>query len=132
MKSRFMLDTDTVSYALRGEGRVVEHLRAHSRSDLSVSSITVAELRFGAAIKQSNKISRAISAFLADMPVLAFDESAAEHYAEIGAILFKRGRPIGSLDTLIAAHARSQGFTLVSNNTRHFERVPGLTVETWY
>lgn len=131
MRTKYMLDTDTVSYALRGQGRVMERLRVHRRSELAVSALAVAELRIGAATSKSQKIDRAISSFLADLPVLAFDESAAEHFASIGAALEDAGHPSGNLDTLIAAHARSIGAVLVTNNTRHFGRVPGLLIETW-
>ena len=129
--ARYMLDADTVSYALRGEGDVAGRLLEHRPSDLCISSITLAELRFGAEAKGSQKLRRAIRAFVKDVTVVSFDESAAETFAVIGAGLARRGEPIGALDTLVAAHALSLGLTMVTNNTRHFSRVSGLTVENW-
>jgi len=93
----YMLDTDTVSFALRGQGRVAARLLEHRPSELCISSITLAELRYGAEARRSRKLHRLIS----------------------------------TLDTLIAAHALSLRLTFVTNNTRHFRRVPGLATENW-
>lgn len=128
---RYMLDTDTVSYAIRGQGEVAARLLERQPSELCISSITLAELRFGAEAKRSEKLRRAIRAFVTDVRVLPFDASAAERFALIGAALGRRGEPIGALDTLVAAHALSLGLTVVTNNTKHFRRVPGLVVENW-
>ena len=126
-----MLDTDTVSFALRTHGQVASAIRQHRPSDLCVSSISVAELRFGAESRGSKKIHRALDGFLHDVLVLAFDQRAAEAFGTICATLEARGEPIGQLDTLIAAHAISVGATLVTNNTKHFARVRGLEIENW-
>ena len=128
---RFMLDADTVSYAIRGQGRVGARLLELQPSELCLSSITLAELQFGAEAKRSKKLTRAIGAISKDLEVLPFDRSAAERFAVVAAALARRGKPIGTLDTLMAAHALSLGLTVVTNNTRHFGRVPGLTVENW-
>jgi len=127
----FMLDTDTVSFALRGHGRVGERVLEHRPSELCISSITLAELRFGAEAKRSQKLHRSIRSFVKDVAVVPFDETAAERFAVVAAALARRGVPIGAFDTLLAAHALSLGLTVVTNNTKHFSRVPGLTVENW-
>lgn len=127
----YMLDTDTVSFALRGIGAVGLRLAKHKRSELCLSAITVAELRFGADKRHSRKIHRAVDAFLSGVEVLAFDNSAAERFGAIAAALATRGEPIGQMDTLIAGHALSVGATLVTNNQRHFSKVTGLKAENW-
>ena len=128
---RFMLDADTVSYALRGQGQVGARLLDHQPSELCISSITWAELRFGAEAKRSQKLRRAIQAFAKDVSVVPFDQAAADKFALVAAALARRGKPIGSFDTLIAAHALSLGLTVVTNHTKHFGRVPKLNVENW-
>lgn len=128
---RYMLDADTVSYALRREGQVAARLVAHRPSEICISSITLAELRFGAESKRSEKLRRSIRGFVRDVAVVPFDDSAADRFALVAAALARRGEPIGTFDTLLAAHALSLGLTVVTNNTRHFSRVPGLAVENW-
>jgi tRNA(fMet)-specific endonuclease VapC len=126
-----MLDTDTVSYALRGAAVVVETLKAHRRSELCLSSITLGELRFGASKRDSKKIHRAIDAFLSGVDVLPFDVVAADRFGTIAAALSASGEPIGQMDTLMAAHALSLGAVLVTNNARRFSKVRGLKLENW-
>lgn len=126
-----MMDTDTVSFALRGVGRVGARIVARQPSELSISSITLAELRFGADRKASRRLHKLIDTFIESVAVLPFDESAASRFGTVGAALANGGRPIGQFDTLIAAHALSQNLILVTNNTRHFDRVKGLRTENW-
>ena len=128
---RYLLDTDTVGFALRGQGNVGARLREHKPSDVSISSITVAELRYGADRKGSRKLHALIDTFTGAVEVAAFDEHAARELGRIGSILADRGTPIGEFDVLIAAHAVALRYTLVTNNTRHFSKVPGLGVENW-
>jgi tRNA(fMet)-specific endonuclease VapC len=128
---RYMLDADTVSYAIRGEGNVAARLLECQPSELCISSITLAELRFGAEAKRSEKLRGAIRAFVSDVRVLPFDAPAADRFALVGAALARRGEPIGAFDTLVAAHALSLGLVVVTNNTKHYARVPGLPVENW-
>ncbi len=128
---RYMLDTDTVSFALRGQGRVATRLLAHRPSELCISSITLAELRFGAEAKRSRRLHRLINACVESVPVLPFDERAADRFAPVAVALARRGQPIGTFDTVIAAHALSLGLTLVTNNLKHFERVTRLKAENW-
>jgi len=127
----FMLDTDTVSFALRGLGQVASRLQSHKRSELCLSAITVAELRFGADKRKSRRIHRVIDAFLSGIDVLPFDAAAAAKFGVVGAALATSGLPIGQMDTLIAAHALSVTATLVTNNEKHFSKVAGLKIENW-
>ncbi|HEY2386299.1 MAG TPA: type II toxin-antitoxin system VapC family toxin [Candidatus Binatia bacterium] len=126
-----MLDTDTVSFALRGQGRVASRLLEHRPSQLCISSITLAELRFGAERRHSRRLRSLINTFVESVEAVAFDQQAADQFATVAAALARRGAPIGTFDTLMAAHALSLGLTFVTNNTRHFARVAGLRTETW-
>lgn len=128
---QYMLDTDTVSFALRGQGRVAGRLLEHRPSELCISSITLAELRYGAEARRSRRLHRLISTFVEAIEAMSFDQSAASRFATVAATLARRGQPIGTFDTLIAAHALSLGLTFVTNNTRHFARVAGLATENW-
>lgn len=126
-----MLDTDTVSYALRGVGNVGARLLSMRPSSVTMSAITVAELRFGADHRKSKKLHRLIDAFCAGVAVLPFDEAAAARFGVVGAALAARGEPIGQMDTLLAAHALAEDLTLVTNNSRHYAWVAGLRTENW-
>lgn len=127
----FMLDTDTVSWALRGQGGVPSRLLEHRPSQLCISSVTLAELRFGADAKGSRKLHGLIDAFISSVTVLPFDQAAADRFGPVSNALARRGEPIGTFDTLIAAHALSCGLTLVTNNTKHYQRVAGLQMANW-
>jgi len=126
-----MLDADTVSYALRGQGDVGARLLEHPPSDICISAITLAELTVGAEAKRSPRTRRAIRAFMKEIAVVPFDAASAERFAVVAAALATRGRPIAVYDTLVAAQALCLGLTVVTNNTRRFGRVPGLAVENW-
>jgi len=128
---KYMLDTDTVSFALRGRGAVSSRLLEHRPSEICISSITLAELRFGAEARRSRKLHRLIATFVGSVTVIPFDQPAADRFAPVATALARRGEPIGTFDTLLAAHALSQGLTLVTNNVKHFQRVEGLKTENW-
>ena len=89
------------------------------------------ELRFGAETRRSRQLHRLIGTFVDSVEVVAFDQTAADGFAVVATSLVRRGTPIGTFDTLMAAHALSLGLTFVTNNTQHFARVPGLTTENW-
>jgi tRNA(fMet)-specific endonuclease VapC len=129
--ARYLLDADTVSYALRGQGQVGARLLERLPSEIAVSSLTLAELGFGAEKRKSAKLRRAIRRFVQEVEVLPFDADAAVRFAVVASGLARKGTPIGVLDTLVAAHALALGLTIVTNNTRHFAQVPGLLVENW-
>jgi tRNA(fMet)-specific endonuclease VapC len=128
---KFLLDTDSVSFAMRGAGSVGERIRAARPSEIVISAITLAELRYGADRKGSRKLHQIIDAFVRSVEVAPFDEAAALEFGRVGSLLADRGTPIGEMDTLIASHAVALKTVLVTNNVRHFTRVPGLSVENW-
>ncbi len=127
----FMLDTDTVSFALRGEGQVGSRLLEHRPSDICISSITLRELRYGAAHRRSRKLHRLLDTFIGDVSVLAFDRAAGDRFGNIAASLASAGTPIGGFDTMVAAHALAADLVLVTNNTKHFSRADGLRTDNW-
>jgi tRNA(fMet)-specific endonuclease VapC len=131
MMPEFMLDTDTVSSALRGQGGVSAHVLECRPSHLCISSITLAELRFGADSKGSRKLRDVIDTFVLSVAVLPFDQAAADRFGPVASALARRGEPIGTFDTLIAAHALSLSLVLVTNNTKHFQRVAGHKMANW-
>lgn len=128
----WMLDTDTCSYILREHSaQVLERLDAVARDPVAFSSIVCAELRYDAARVKSRKLATAIEGWLALFTIAPWDDEAATAYARIRVAVEEKGKPIGNLDLLIAAHALSRGATLVTNNTRHFSQVPGLRIANW-
>lgn len=131
MTARFMLDTDSISFALRGYGGVAERILEHGRSEICVSAVTVAELRYGAERRKSRKLHRLIDAVTKDVAVVAFDEACALRYGQIANELAARGTPVGELDVMIAAHALTLELTMVTHNVKHFGRIRGLKVEDW-
>lgn len=126
-----MLDTDSVSYVIRGVGKVALEMVRHLPSELCISSITAAELRYGADRKGSKRLHRLIDSFTAGITVEPFDARCAVHYGLLASELARRGSAMGDTDTLIAAHAVALKVTLVTNNEKHFRRVHGLKVENW-
>lgn len=132
MTMRFLLDTDVVIDVLRGSGdQLREPMRQHA-DELTVSTVTVAELHYGVGRSSDPVRNRmAVSEFLAFVDVVAFDAAAAEHTGDIRAVLADSGTPIGGYDVLIAGQARSRGMTVVTNNRREFDRVAGLLVVDW-
>ena len=126
-----MLDTDTVSYALRGRGKVANRLAECPPSQICVSAITLAELRFGAERRKSAKLHALIDSFVEGVIVVPLDALAADRFALVAVDLARQGLPIGNFDTLIAAHALALDLTLVTNNVQHFERVAGLKTVCW-
>jgi tRNA(fMet)-specific endonuclease VapC len=129
---RVLLDTNVCIAILNRDERVRPHLERHKGSALRLSSITLAELRFGVAKSKSSRRAAAnLRVLLSRIPAVPFDDAATARYGELRAWLETRGRPIGPLDTLIAAHALSLGWKLATHNQREFARVPGLKVEDW-
>jgi tRNA(fMet)-specific endonuclease VapC len=130
---RYMLDTDTCSYIMRrSPDEVLKRLAKVPVSDVCISVITKSELLYGVEVSPKRRQDEAaLAAFLRYLEVLDFPESASSHYAKIRAELKARGTMIGANDLLIAAHARSLGLTLVTNNTREFRRVRNLSIDNW-
>lgn len=131
--ARYMLDTDMCSYIMkRSRPAVLNRLQAVPVTDVCISVITKSELLYGVEVSPRRmQDAAALKAFLPYVEVLEFPDDAATHYAQIRADLKKRDRMIGANDLFIAAHARSLGLRLVTNNTAEFGRVKGLTLENW-
>jgi tRNA(fMet)-specific endonuclease VapC len=129
---QFMLDTDTVSYVLRGEGGVANKLLSYPPSEICISAISECELRFGADKRRSKRLHQLISDFTSTVEVLPFDSAAAVAFGRICSGLQTKGSPIGSFDTLIASHAFALNATLVTNNSKHFSCIRGLKTANWY
>jgi len=129
----YMLDTDTCSYIMRrSHDAVLRRLAKTSVSDVCISVITKSELLFGVEVSPKPKQDEAaLAAFLRYVEILDFPDEASSHYAKIRADLKARGAMIGANDLFIATHARSLGLTLITNNTREFKRVRGLSVDNW-
>jgi tRNA(fMet)-specific endonuclease VapC len=130
---RYMLDTDTCSHIMRrSPGTVLKKLVKVPVNDVCISVITKSELLYGVEVSPKRRQDEvALDAFLRHVEVLNFPEEAASHYAKIRADLKARGTMIGANDLLIAAHARSQNLTLITNNTREFRRVRNLAIDNW-
>ena len=129
---RFLLDTDTCVFWLRGHVAVRGRFAAVATGELAISIVTVAELRYGAACSaRPEDNQRAVDAFVGAIAVLGLDQAAARAFGDIKADLRNRGMLIDDLDLLIAATARAHGLTVVTNNRGHFGRIPGLSLESW-
>jgi len=130
---KYMLDTNICIYAIKHKpDTVIKRFLSHDPEELCISAITYAELMHGVDKSMAAERNRiAMSLFLSPITILRFDGQAAEEYGKIKAELEKKGTPIGPMDTLIAGHAKSRGLILVTNNTREFNRVVGLTIEDW-
>ncbi len=130
---RYMLDTDIFSYIMnQSNDSVLRKLTKVGVGDVCISAIIKCELMFGVEVSPRRQTNQAaLDFYLKFVEVLDYPGKAAFDYAQIRADLKVRGMIIGSNDMLIAAHARCLGLTLVTNNTREFQRVPGLKVENW-
>ena len=129
----YMLDTDTVSYLVRGKTPALDaRVAAVSPKHLCISAVTRGELLYGLKLKDgAHRLTQLVDQFLLRVQCLPWDEAAATHFASIAADLRKAGTLIGSMDAMIAGHAMAASAVLVTNNARHFSRVAGLTVENW-
>ena len=130
---RYMLDTNMCSYIIRNNPRgIYEKLKEiEVEHAVALSSIVVSELFYGAHKKQSPKLQKVVSEFVEHFLIYDYDKISARYYADVRSKLEKKGQIIGAHDLLIAAHALSKKAILVTNNTKEFERVEGLTLENW-
>lgn len=129
---KYMLDTNTCIYIQKRVGSVLENLKNKRKYGIAISAITLAELEYGveaSVYREKNAV--ALMKFLAIADVLPFDSFAAAEYGSICAELRKLGKPIGTMDMLIASHAKSAELIVVTNNVREFERIEGLEIENW-
>ena len=131
--ARYLLDTNICIYIARQRPvEVLARFEQAAPGELAMSVITYGELLYGAEKSRSRSQALEVLEALAQaIPVLPMDETVSRHYGEIRAALEQAGTPIGNNDLWIAAHARDQQLTLISNNLREFERVPGLKTENW-
>lgn len=127
----YMLDTDTCSYVLKTKSAKLAERFMVDEGKIAISEIVLAELRFGADNHQNRteQIHDLIDDFIVRLEIIPW--AASVHYGKLRAMLQNSGTPIGNMDTLIAAHALSQDSILVTNNTKHFRRVPGLKIDNW-
>lgn len=130
---RYLLDTNVCVDYFRGRDAVlVAKVQGTSNSELCLSSVVVAELRYGAERSQKPEKNHAqVDMLLQQIECLSFDESASTEFGQLRRYLESLGVAIGPYDLLIAAQAKSLGLTLVTGNLKEFERVPELLVESW-
>ena len=128
----YMLDTNIVSDLIRNpQGVVSARIAAIGEANVCTSIIVAAELRYGAAKRNAPRLTAQVDAVLEVLSVLPLETPTAQFYGRIRSDLEAGGTPIGANDLLIAAHAASLGYVLVSDNLREFERVKNLRLENW-
>ena len=128
----YLLDTDICIYWLNGRQSVRDRLLAVGWGEIGICVITAAELYYGA--YNSNRVVENLARaelFIQQLPVLPLNDTALRRFGELKAEFRKIGRPIADFDLLIASIALAEGYVLVTNNTRHYERIPGLQLENW-
>ena len=130
---RYMLDTDTASYLIRGGYPALDaRVQAMALRRLCISVMTRYELLYGVALKpEAVHLNPLVSQFLARVSSLPFDDAAAAAFATLSANLKRTGTGMGTMDAMIASHALSTGAVIVTNNVKHFAVVPGLKLENW-
>lgn len=130
--TRYLLDTNAVSDIIRNpQGRVARRIAEAGEASICTSIIVAAELRFGAAKRQSERLTTQMELVLDRLDVRPFDAPADAAYGDLRARLEVAGKPIGANDMLIAAHGLALGCTLVTDNERAFARIEGLAVDNW-
>jgi len=130
---KYILDTNICIYIIKQHPlEVIEKFKTITIGEIGISTITIAELQFGVE-KSSNPIKngQALDKFLTPLEIIEFDSMASVEYGKIRADLEKKGMPIGPLDTLIGAHAKSLDMILITNNVKEFQRINGLKIENW-
>jgi tRNA(fMet)-specific endonuclease VapC len=129
----WLLDTNICSYILKQRPpSVLQRFSEVGAEHLATSSVVLAELLFGCARHPDGaRIRREVEDFVSRLPVVPWDAAAASAYGDLRAHLERQGTPVGGMDLMIGAHALALGATLVTNNVRHFARMPGVQVENW-
>jgi tRNA(fMet)-specific endonuclease VapC len=129
---RYLLDTNIVSDLVRNpQGRIAQHIRKIGEAQVCTSIIVAAELRYGAAKKQSARLTAQLQAVLGALEVLPLEAPADTTYGALRARLEKAGRPIGANDLLIAAQTLALGYTIVTDNEKEFAQIKDLPRENW-
>jgi len=121
---RYLLDTDSCSYIIKKNPAILEKFRKTSRKDVAMSAVTCGELYYGASREAGARYMESVAAFCRHVPVVDWSKAAAILYGRIHAELESEGQLIGKLDMQIAAHALALKCTLVTNNEKHFKRIP--------
>jgi len=129
---RYLLDTDICSFLINARFPEIEHrVQKLSLASMGISSLTRAELNYGAQLKGSGRLIQLVESFLSNFKCHSWDANCADIHAEIRVHLKKSDAAAAAIDTMIAAHAIALDVTLVTHNTRHFENVPGLRLADW-
>ncbi len=130
---KYLLDTNICIYLIKqNPAKVLKHFKSHAIGDIGISSLTLAELRYGVSKSQHiEKNQQALDEFILPLEIADFDEKAAQEYGAVRAKLEKAGELIGSMDMLIGAHAHALGSTLVTNNTKEFRQIKNLKIADW-
>lgn len=129
--AQYILDTDISSYLIRGDHETVTRKFSELYDSCAISSITAAELQYGAKKRNNKQLTQKVKAFCDLVEIIPWDEDAAKAYAKLRVELETSGTPIGNVDMLIAASALARKAVLVTNNTEHFSRVKDLKLGNW-
>ena len=128
----YLLDTDIVIFSLKGVERVVSAFHDHRHCSMAVSAVTYGELVYGAEASARREENLAYVYRVAELyPVLPVTRAIMDSFGRLKSDLRRVGMPLDEFDLLIACTALTHGLTLVTNNTRHFDRVPGLRLANW-
>lgn len=129
----FMLDTNICIYIIKKRPEsILKKFKKYRNQNIYISVITLAELQYGVERSSSKKFNqKIINDFISHLFVVPWDKESALQYGKLRNTLNEKGTPVGNMDLMIASHALSQGFTLVTNNIKEFKRVPNLKYENW-
>jgi len=129
---KYMLDTNIIIYTIKNRPKKVRDTFNEHEGQMCISAITRGELIYGVENSaQPKKNLEIVNGLLSRLEIASFEEYASDHFGQLRAELYKKGKPIGPYDMLIAGHARAMGLILITNNTKEFERVPGLRIQNW-
>ena len=132
MAAVYMLDTDICSYTIKqNPASVAQAFWDHKDDEICISSVTYAELMYGATRTGSSKTTAAIRRFVTRVGIVSFDDNAAEEYAHIRCSLEANGTPIAAADLMVASCAKAKKAVLVTNNVKHFSKIRDLEIENW-
>ena len=127
----YMLDTNIASYLIRGDHPGVTEKFTELYEKCVISSITAAELQYGARKRNNRALTQKVQALCDLIPIISWNEDAATNYAKLRVELESAGTPIGNMDMMIAASALAEEAVLITNNTEHFSRISALNLENW-